>query len=199
MRFLLACLLAALLVFLWGFVSWTLLPWHNAQFREFSEEGPVTTAVRLSAGKGSGVYMIPSMESAARQSRAREGQGRPDQVWQAAFDQGPLVLALVRPGPSTRTMAGRLVGSFLIQFAGTLLLGWILLHCPKQTYGGRVAVCAAAGAFAGVVGWLPAWNWFDYPLGYCLVSAADLLIGGLLAGLVLAKMLRPHVHPHHQF
>jgi hypothetical protein len=38
---------------------------------------------------------------------------------------------------------------------------------------------------------LPYWNWWHFPAGYTLVCAADLLIGRLLAGLVLARLAAP--------
>jgi hypothetical protein len=144
------------------------------------------------AASGTAMYFVPGMQKP-------DGSHADREPWSNAFNTGPFALALVRPGAAPWSMGMRMAGSLLIQFVGALTLAWILKHCPKQTYWGRVSVCAAAGFFAGVVGWLPAWNWWDFPLVYCLVNAADLLIGGVVAGLVLAKVIRPHITPHHQF
>jgi hypothetical protein len=192
MRIVFASFGATVAVFLWGMISWMVLPWHNVQFKSFTGEPAVTKAVSEGASSGTAMFMVPGMRNADGSHADREG-------WSRAFDTGPFVLALVRPGTARWTTGTRMAGSLIIQFVGALTLAWILKHCPKQTYWGRVGVCAAAGFFAGVVSWLPAWSWWDFPFVYCLVNGADLLIGGFVAGLVLAKVIRPQVIPHHQF
>jgi hypothetical protein len=196
MRIVIAAFAATLAVFLWGTISWLVLPLHDMQFKSFTNQSAVSGAIVEGAASatasGTAMYRVPGTHRADGSEVSREG-------WEQAFNRGPFVLAMVRTGAAPWSIGQRMAGSLLIQFIGTLTLAWILKHCPKQTYWGRVGVCAAAGFFAGVVAWLPAWNWWDFPLGYCLVNGADLLIGGLAAGLVLARVIRPHITPHSQF
>ncbi|MGI8602520.1 MAG: hypothetical protein ACR2OZ_05925 [Verrucomicrobiales bacterium] len=185
-------LLAAVAVFIWSFISWSVLPWHQATLAPFANDAPVAQAIKANATAGTRIYFLPGM-------RRPDGAHVDKKIWEEAVERGPVFMGVVRPGPSPRGMILRLLCSFLIQFVGTLVLAWILQHCPKQTYQGRVGVCAAAGFFAGVVAWLPPWNWWDFPFSYVLVGLLDLFIGGIAAGLVLARFIKPHVIPHHQF
>jgi hypothetical protein len=185
-------LFAAIAVFLWGMISWMALGWHQATWASFSDDAPIAEAVKNSAASGTGMYVLPGIKKP-------DGTHADRDTWKQAFEKGPFMMALVRPGLIPKSMLVRALGSLVIQFVGVMVLAWILEHCPKQTYWGRVGVCAAAGFFAGVVGWLPAWNWWDFPFTYVLVGAIDLLMGGIVAGLVLAKFIRPQISPHHQF
>jgi hypothetical protein len=47
------------------------------------------------------------------------------------------------------------------------------------------------GLTAGVVCFLPYWNWFDFSTAYTAASIVDLAIGWFLAGLVIAKFAAP--------
>ncbi len=76
----------------------------------------------------------------------------------------------------------------MINILGALCLTWLLIrvHLP---YGGRVLAAAAAGVFAGVVADLPAWNWWGFSTPYTIVSFVDRVLGGLVAGLVIAWVI----------
>ena len=59
MKLLLASLLAAIVSFVWGYVSWMQLGWHDAGTRDFKDEAAVAEVIKDKATKGRGIYMLP--------------------------------------------------------------------------------------------------------------------------------------------
>jgi len=160
--------MGGLAMFLWGMVSWTVLPWHDASFLRLTDEGAVTAALSANAPRR-GVYVLP-------QSTLNDGQGAGPRAFIAYDERVP------------SSMARPMGGSLLINILGALCLTWLLIrvHLP---YGGRVLAAVAAGVFAGVVADLPAWNWWGFSTPYTIVSFVDHVLGGLVAGLVIAWVI----------
>jgi hypothetical protein len=48
---------------------------------------------------------------------------------------------------------------------------------------------AGVGLAAALLRRLPGWNWHGYSTSYTLVSAADHIVGGVIAGAVLAAIV----------
>jgi len=171
--------LGGLALFAWSAVSWTLLPWHAPTFEKFQNETLVLEAIKASAGKA-GIYLAPS-------PRAPENQG------QRAHDlmgKGPFVFAVVKlegVGPMSRLML-RAVG---IQTAAALLVTSLLVLAKIKSYWSRVGFSVLFALAAGIVGYLPNWNWWGFSLLFTLIGIADLLISWFLAGLAIAWTTKP--------
>jgi hypothetical protein len=165
-------LLGGILLFFWNFISWTLLPWHTATMKRFSDETGAVTALRANAPK-SAVYVYPT-----------EG-ATPEQV--AA---GPTVFVSYSTG-SSGSMAQPLIFSFLQQLLVAGLVTALLLKTRGLSFWGRVGFVVLAAFTAGVVCFLPPWIWFKFAPDYTLVMLADLTLSGFLLGLVLAKWASP--------
>jgi len=192
MKLLFASFLAAVAVFLWGFVSWMVLPWHQSQWARFTDEEAVAKVLQQNAQADPHLYVLPHRLNS-------EGGKVDDATWQAASMSGPFFYGTVRAGPRDEGLALLMVRSFLIQWLGAFFLALILQHCPRQTLGGRVAVCVQAGVFAGIVAWVPEWNWWQLPPLVTAINILDIVIGALVAGLVLARLVHPHSHPYRTF
>ena len=59
------------------------------------------------------------------------------------------------------------------------------------TFGGRVGFVAMAALAAGVFIHVPYWNWYGFSTAYTLVQMAELVVGGLLSGIVIAWATKP--------
>lgn len=187
MKLLLAALLAALVSFAWGFLSWSVLDWHDAGRHDFKDEAAVAEVIKANATHGTGLYQLPfprrPLSIATPDERARQ-----ETAFRAASNQGPYLYAIVRPGRQEWNLAANLGWSFARSFLAALLLGALL----KQTvlsFPGRLAFCAAAAVFAVLVCVLPQRIWFELPAREVIVGLADAFIEWLLAGLVLALFL----------
>lgn len=192
-RFVLSSVLAALLVFAWSIVSLMIIGWHEAGMRTFADEtavGAVLTANALQTG----VYLLPGVggptltndlqtDGATKSSASVEPTER--------MRAGPFFYGAVRVGQREWSMPMLLAKSFATQLAGAFLLTAMLGAMRFESYGGRVAACALAGLFAGVVGHIPQTTWWEFPWSATLVNIADLTISWLLGGLVIARFTSP--------
>lgn len=164
-------LLGGILLFLWGFISWTLLPWHTATMKRFSDEAGVVATLQANAPR-SGVYVFPTEGATPEQMTA-----------------GPTIFLSYSIGGAA-SMTG-LIFAFLLQVLVAGLVTALLLKTRGLTYWGRVGFVTLAAFTAGVVCFLPPWIWFKFAADYTLVMLADLTLSGFLLGLVLAKWASP--------
>lgn len=186
MKLLLASLLAAVVSFAWGFVSWMLLDWHRQSLHDFKDEAAVAEVIKANATHGTAVYALPFPRKAV--SYAAADQKTLDEKQQAARSEGPYMYAIVRPGKLEWNMPQSMALSFGRSFLAALALG-ALLSRTVLGYGARLAFCAGAGLFAGLVSEVPQHIWFELPPREVVVSLADHVIEWVLAGAVLGLFL----------
>ncbi len=180
-RILLASLLAAVVAFFWGFVSWAMLPWHNPM--NFKNSAAVSEAIKASA-PDHGIYMLPS---GAESMSDEAGMKRIEEE----LKTGPFVWAVVRPAPTSMDMAGPMVLGFLRAFLAAVILSLMLSQLGRDCFRSRVLFCVTAYLLVSINGDAPNWIWFHGPTKNLLIMTADHLIEGLLVGLILAKFIRP--------
>jgi hypothetical protein len=53
-------LVGGIVLFAWGAISWTALPWRNTVFQHFSNEEAITQAL-MAGAKEPGMYTVPGM------------------------------------------------------------------------------------------------------------------------------------------
>lgn len=179
-----SALLGGLIVFVWGLVSWMVLPMHKFCFHKFTNESSVASAIKENAPQ-KGIYILPNTygyDENASQSEMRKAI--------EMTDHGPFMFASVVPTGMSRNMAGPLVLSFIIQVIGAFIISWMLSRTKGLTFWHKVKFVTIFGLGVGVLGLLPSWNWLGFPGGYVFVNVVDLIIGWFLAGLAIAKLVR---------
>ena len=163
----LAVVLSAVVLFVWGFVSWAILPWHNAVANKFADESAVASVLRENAPHA-GVYYLPFAQEDLKPG--------------ALF-----AFANVLPEGVETGMGGMMGLALLGQAVSALLVRLLLCRTANLDYWGRVRFVALAGVAIGFVSHFPYWNWFGFSTSYTLVIILDTLIAWFLAGLVLAR------------
>lgn len=164
-----AVALSAIVLFAWGFLSWAILPWHNAVADKFADESAVSAVLKENA-PSAGMYYLPFAQE----------------------DLKPGVLfALVNvlPDGVDGTMGGMMALALLGQAVSAVLVILLLCRTSIPDYWGRVRFVALTGVAIGFVSHFPYWNWFGFSTSYTLVIIVDNLIAWFLAGLVLAKFV----------
>ena len=158
--------LAGIVLFFWGAFSWMVLPWHDATLHRFVDGQAVSNGLQDNALQ-SGIYVTPmGMDHAGQQA---------------------YVFASVHLEGMPSSMVPALIISLCIQIIAAILIAYLLSKTTGLTYYNRVRFVALFGLAAGIVTHLPYWNWFCFDATYTIVMMADLVIGWVLAGLVLAK------------
>jgi len=166
-RLTLAAIAGGVVLFIWGFAAWMLLPLHNSIKPLPDEKGMISSMQRANAPRG--VYFY----------------GGPDR------SPGPQALVVYTPFTSALS-GGQLARSFVFDVLSALAVAWLLSRAAAKTFRARVFFVIVAGALiAAVITDLANWNWFAYPLDYTIASMADKVIGWALAGLALAAIVRP--------
>lgn len=164
---LLLSLAGGLVLFVWGFISWAVLPWHNLTANKFLDEAAVSRVLKDNAPK-QGVYFLPFSE---------QDHG-PDQV--GAF-------ANVLPHGTEMQMGRQMALALLTQILSAWLVLCLLSMTGHPTYLGKVGFFALVGLVIGFVSHAPYWNWFGFSTPYVAVMIIDTSIAWTLAGLVMAK------------
>jgi hypothetical protein len=184
MKFLIGCVLAALVSFTWGYVSWEVLGWHKNNTFGFKNEADVAEVLLKNVVNGSGTYVLPHQGEPPSVLPPEEKTAKIAAAAKAR-DDGPYMMATIRPGKKPFKLGVAMGLSFGRSVLACLLLG-ALLAGSSFSYAGKVAFCAAAGAFAGMAAEVPDWIWFELRGANLFVAFADQLFEWTLAGTVLA-------------
>jgi len=174
-------ILGGLVLFAWGAISWMYIPWHLKVFNDFENEAAVTKVITAQAPK-SGVYMLPGVAE----------RHKKDDAASMTADTGmkaPLVMATVRLENSL-PIKRLMINELIIQILAAFLVTALMARVKGVGYMGRVAYVTLFGLAAGIVSYLPLWNWFGFSLAYTAVAIADLVVGWYFAGFVIARVTR---------
>jgi hypothetical protein len=174
-RLVLGSLLAAFVVFIWGFLYWNVLPFRNAVTLPVPDE----TAQALGALPESGTYQYPDQ----RGSESVE-------AFTAKLGQGPVALVLFHKEGAAASPA-MFINGFLHMLITALLIGLLLQKTGLATFGARFGLVFLAGLAAAVFANLGEPIWYFQPWGWHLLQFGYDLTVWLLIGLVMAKFVQP--------
>jgi hypothetical protein len=131
-----------------------------------------------------GLYFFPGMDMSQHLTKEEEA------AWTAKYKAGPSGLLLVQPKGGDPMMASQLVISFISNLLCALLAAFILAStvgsCAR-----RVAIVASLGLFSWLAISIEQWDWYEFPFTFVALDAINQVIGWTLAGLLMAKMIRP--------
>jgi len=135
-----------------------------------------------------GLYFFPAMDMSKRMTKEQQD------AWTAKYKAGPTGLLLIQPSGVDMTM----VSQMSIAFVSTLLCAALAAFVLTATVGSflrRVMVVAAIGLFAWLAISIEQWDWYEFPFGFVALDAINQVIGWTLAGLLMAKMIKPANQP----
>ncbi|MFI5264631.1 MAG: hypothetical protein ACHQM6_08960 [Candidatus Kapaibacterium sp.] len=182
-RIILAGFLGALVLFIWGFLSWAVLPFHSQTTHALPNEDAVA-AVLKSGNAESGTYRIPGIGNTEATKKAEMEK----------MKVGPIAWIHYRQEGYGDMDPMYLIKGFLILFFGATIaasllgkLSWSL----ASKYGARVRFIMMIGIFLAIAGRLGDWAFLGYSTSFSLNLAADDIIGWTLAGLVIGWRIKP--------
>ena len=172
-------------LFMWGFVSWVVLTWHSDTVRHDSSVMAVVEDIEDNLQE-TGVYYFPPMTTM-----------RPDETEMEAYTElhknSPSGMIFYNAEHLDPMSPSRLFVGFLADVGAaiftTLLLIVALPNLPK--YWGRVVYVAALGVFAIFAIRMIDGVFFNLPIRWTVNQTLDTAISWMLAGLVLAAIVRP--------
>lgn len=172
-------IVGGIVVFIWGMVSWKMLPWHVRSLHQFKNEAQVYEAIKKNAPV-SGIYVLPNMYGA---SAAQESH-------QKMLAKGPVMFASVLVEGAGHLSVMPFVIALATQIVGAILIMWMLMQTKLNSFRKKVGFVVLVGFLVGLLGVLPAWNWWGFSGAYVLSCFGDLIIGWGLAGLAMVKLMK---------
>lgn len=160
-------------LFVWGVIYWMAIPWHQAVFLQFQDEDAVASVLTQNAPEA-GVYIYP---------------GGYDEEAAVKMARGPFAFVVLHHGGITSRVRP-LLTQLGIQILGAFLISLLLARAGVAGYWGRVGFVIVLLLTAGILCHLPNWTWWHLSTEYILTAFVDLLAGGFLAALVLARVVR---------
>ena len=179
-RMLMAGLVGGIILFLWGFLAWVILPIHKASLHDIPRQDSVITALKSSLSE-KGVYPFPSMLPGEQQQ------------WEERYRKGPVGMIVYDPAGSSPTMPSQMAVGFLINIVSAFFVAWFLARSTafNASYIKRVAYCGMYGIFLVAASTLVMWNWFNEPGDWVTGLIIDYVAGWPLAGIGIAAIMKP--------
>lgn len=184
-KLILGGLLGGLIVFVWGMVSWMVLPWHNLSMRKFTDESAVEKVLTANAPHG-GLYVLPN-GCAGTENLSPDQKKAAMKVSFEKMEKGPSAFVVFRPN-GTGKMFINMAKGIALQMLLALMMTSLLLKAKPEHYSCRLGLVVMIALTAGLMCHVPNWIWWKFPTKYVAVEIADLVVSWFLAGLVLAKI-----------
>ncbi|MFG0330858.1 MAG: hypothetical protein ACF8PN_13290 [Phycisphaerales bacterium] len=134
-------LIGAVIMFVWNFLSWVVIPWHNMTMSFIENEEAVVEVMRSEMPER-GFYFVPGMS---------EGPNFDEDAWMERHRQGPIATIAYMPD-GVEPMAPKVHAyGFLFYYISTLVGAWMLWMARNSiiSFGGRVAFVSAIGIITG--------------------------------------------------
>lgn len=196
-RVVIAGVVAGLVLFLWGFVSWVVLTWHAETFVELPDEVGLVAALRIYLPKDSnqevqsGTYRVPWVKSSDLANP--ETRAKTEEDFRRRHMEGPVAYLFYSEAGSDPMAPQRLAaGAGLYMLAAFFAALAVYISLPgRPNFLLRVGIVLAMGCFTVLMTHLNDWNFMYRPDDYTLAMCADNLVSALLAGIVIAIIVRP--------
>jgi hypothetical protein len=185
-RVVLAGLAGGVVVFVWGAVAHMMLPLGEMGVRQLPSEDKVVGTMK-DAIREPGFYFFPGID----RSKAAEAEQK---AWEKKIKEGPTGVLIIHP-EGGEAMSPRQLGTELGSNIVSALLAAFVLTQVRSGYGMRVLLVTLMGIFGFSSISVSYWNWYGFPSDFTIAEAITETVGWLLAGLVLAAIIRPSKEP----
>jgi len=188
-RVLLAGLLGALAMYVWTAIAHMVLPLGEAGVKEIPNEPAVLSAMRLSMGDRSGLYLFPGTglgpDATSQQKQAAMAQ------YAQKLAANPSGIVMYNP-PGMQALAPRqFIAEFVKELIESLLAVWLLAQTRLASYASRLGFVVVVGVLVAIGTNVSYWNWYGFPLAYTAAYMTTEIVGFVCVGLVAAAMVRP--------
>jgi hypothetical protein len=190
LRILLAGILGGAVLFGWGATAHMVLQFDSS-LKMLPNEEPVMAAMRENVPE-SGIYFFPGADMSAPMTPEQE------KAYNAKYRQGPSGLLIYHPSNEKDPMTPEQLGiQFGIDVILALLAAMLLGQAAPalKSYVLRLFFMLLIGLIAGIAVPLPYWNWYGFPSDFTQSAIAEQVIGFVLAGIVIAAIVRAKPQP----
>ena len=173
-----------IILFVWSFLAWIVLPLHTPTMHEIPNgDAVISTLKPLLPMKG--LYLLRHNPGMSADRAAQD-------AWTEKVKQGPNGLILYDPAGTDPMMTSQMVVGLILDILSALVVAWLLTRSTalSASYLSRVMFCGMFAIFATLFDYLSMWNWMGYPADFTTGLIVDSLIAWLLAGLAIAAIVK---------
>lgn len=176
-------IIAGIVVTIWGMVAWMILDLHKDTLKNCPDDKTMAILM-LGSMDEHAAYIIPARPQTNEETATKEYMSR--------LEAGPIAVIFFYPGGSDRDMIKQIVIGIIINIITAILAAWFLSRSSAvtQPYLNRVAFVGFLAVFASLAIHFQNWNWMYFPPRYTTAMSADLIIGWILGGLVIATFIK---------
>jgi hypothetical protein len=186
----LAAILGGVAFFLWSFVAHMVTGLGSTGVQELPNEQAVVAAAKANI-PASGFYMFPGsgLPSSASNSERMKAMG--SEAVAAKIKAGPTGILIFNAGPGEGVTPKRLLIELFTNIVQIFLAVLLLGQTRIVNFVGRWRFITIAGFLAAISTNVSYWNWYGFPGNYTLAYIATIAVGFVVAGLVVAAMVKP--------
>jgi hypothetical protein len=182
-RILIASIVGAVVVFVWGFLAWDVLGLYKNAVKPVPHEAAVVTGLKASIDQSGALYFP------ARPTDKHDEEGI--RQWSERHQAGPIGMIMYRAKGSDPMAMEMFIRGGAINFVACLLMACLMYASRMRSFILRLAVALIMAAFAVMVSHINSWNRFMFPDNYAAAMAADVMIGWTLGGIFVAAIVKP--------
>ncbi len=178
-------ILGGVVIFVWSFISWVVIPWHAAVMNNIPS-GEQVAEILKNDGLEAGFYHHPGMPE--------EQDENSQKAWTERYMKGPNINFMIySPVGGAPMDPMQFVRSLFLNILSAMLASYMLLQALGSLNGlmQRALFVTAMGVFVALVYPMAEWNWWNFPGDFTAVAVFDTIITWFLAGLVIAWRIKP--------
>jgi hypothetical protein len=164
-----------------------LLPLGEMGLQSIPQEETLIAAIKKDV-REPGLYFVPGRDMSKSPSTEEM------EAHMAKITKGPYGFMVIYPEGRDSSLVKRLPIEFATNVVCALLAA-ILISQLRPGFFVRVGCVALIGLLASIITLVPYWNWYGFPTDFTLAQIAENTVGWLLAGIVLALIVRPSQKP----
>ncbi|HTB32644.1 MAG TPA: hypothetical protein VK808_11490 [Bacteroidia bacterium] len=189
-KFIIGSLVGTVLIFVWSFLSWEMLPIHVHSFNYTPKQDSVMKMLDR-ALPASGAYMLPTADNRKVESVTSDYKKAMDQNMKDMAGKSSAIIFYTKQTPGMDPMQivrGLLIDLFAVMSAAIILL---LAEDKLRTFFMRFWVILLIGFIVALNSYLLDWNWMGFPWHFIKRQLVDICVEWSLVGLWLAWYLKP--------
>lgn len=187
-RVLLAGVLGGIAMFVWSSIAHVASSLGTMGIKEIPNEQVVLSGMQTQMGGSSGLYAFPGLGLGPNATRQEKNAAM--QQYDQKLAANPSGILIYHPPGAKALTPGQLMTEFLTELAEALLLALLLAQTNLATFPSRMGFVTLAALMAAITTNVPYWNWYGFPSSYTTAYMGIELVGYLVAGLVVAAILK---------
>ena len=177
-RAIITVVLGTLILFVWGMVSWMVLPFHGNSLTNIPD-GAIDTQELKKLMPESGVYHLPGMPTDNSEAAMKKVEEQ--------LAEGPRITMMVyESGPTQLFDPKDFITGILLNILTALFTFLLIAKLGYKDLKSIMMACLLIALLMAVVADLSLMNWFMFPFDYTLANIIDRIVSFGLLGLLFA-------------